>query len=189
LEKVKEVYRTPNWYQGEDNTLNFFERATQGLIFNVYDNKIFVVKGGDQEFLMLVYDQEGNKLYTISRETKKIRVPQAFIKEVHDWFRVKFKPGLEWNKRNTVFLEYFPAIRDFQVAENKIYILTHRREGNKNEAIILDLKGQFLKRTMLPVSPCKSCVFSNLCPPISNYNLVTKRYNFCKIWKNTSNKV
>ena len=33
------------------------------------------------------------------------------------------------------------------------------------------------------VKPCKSCLFSNLCPPITNYNLVTKRYNFCRIWE------
>lgn len=31
------------------------------------------------------------------------------------------------------------------------------------------------------VSPCKSCVFETLCPPISNYNYVIGKYNLCHI--------
>ena len=40
--------------------------------------------------------------------------------------------------------------------------------------------GKSWRRIRKNVKPCKSCVFSNLCPPISNYNIITKRYNFCK---------
>jgi hypothetical protein len=151
LEVLKEIYRTQNWRQGDDDNLNFFARATQSVIFNVYDNKIFVVKGGDQEFLMNVYDHEGNKLYTITRESEKIKIPQTYIKDVYDWFRIKFQLGLEWNIRNTKFPEYFPALRDFQVEDNKIYVFTYKREGNKNEVIVLDLKGKLLKKEMIPV--------------------------------------
>jgi pseudo-rSAM protein len=45
------------------------------------------------------------------------------------------------------------------------------------------LGGKSWRKIRRNVKPCKSCLFSNLCPPISNYNLVTKRYNFCKVWK------
>jgi len=33
------------------------------------------------------------------------------------------------------------------------------------------------------VSPCKSCPYNSLCPPISNYEHVLKRYNLCHIWQ------
>ena len=45
------------------------------------------------------------------------------------------------------------------------------------------LGGKSWRKIRRNVKPCKSCLFSNLCPPISNYNIVTKRYNFCKVWK------
>jgi len=31
------------------------------------------------------------------------------------------------------------------------------------------------------ISPCRSCVFNRLCPPISNYNFVFGKYNLCRI--------
>lgn len=34
-------------------------------------------------------------------------------------------------------------------------------------------------RTRKHVTPCKSCRFHALCPPISNYEYVLRRYNFC----------
>jgi pseudo-rSAM protein len=33
------------------------------------------------------------------------------------------------------------------------------------------------------ISPCKSCTFEKLCPPISNYNSVIGRYNLCHIYE------
>jgi pseudo-rSAM protein len=45
------------------------------------------------------------------------------------------------------------------------------------------VKGKSWRKIRRHVKPCKSCLYSNLCPPISNYNIVTKRYNLCKIWK------
>ncbi len=33
------------------------------------------------------------------------------------------------------------------------------------------------------VNPCKSCVYNELCPPISNYEYVIGKYNLCNMWK------
>jgi len=37
------------------------------------------------------------------------------------------------------------------------------------------------KRIRSSVSPCKNCIYHLLCPPISNYELVMKRFNLCHI--------
>jgi len=34
------------------------------------------------------------------------------------------------------------------------------------------------------VEPCKNCIYSKLCPSISNYELFLNKYNFCKIIEN-----
>ena len=31
------------------------------------------------------------------------------------------------------------------------------------------------------VQPCKSCIFRNICPPISEYEIKIKKYNFCNL--------
>ena len=41
--------------------------------------------------------------------------------------------------------------------------------------------GRSWKRTRAKVNPCKDCVYHFLCPPISNYELFLKRFNFCHI--------
>ncbi len=33
------------------------------------------------------------------------------------------------------------------------------------------------------VTPCKSCIYNALCPPISNYEYAIGKYNLCHVWK------
>lgn len=47
-------------------------------------------------------------------------------------------------------------------------------------------KGISWTRTRPRVSPCSSCVYNFLCPPISNYEILLRRYNFCHIYKEES---
>ncbi len=43
--------------------------------------------------------------------------------------------------------------------------------------------GKSWERTRQRVSPCSSCVYNFLCPPVSRYEIFMKRYNFCHIYK------
>ncbi|CDN30417.1 hypothetical protein BN938_0311 [Mucinivorans hirudinis] len=43
--------------------------------------------------------------------------------------------------------------------------------------------GKVWRNTRDSVKPCKDCICKYLCPPISNYEYVTQRYNFCKLPK------
>ncbi len=55
------------------------------------------------------------------------------------------------------------------------------------EQFVVNKKNQwFLTRN--DVNPCKNCNFALLCPPISNYELYAKKFNFCKI-KEVKNEV
>jgi hypothetical protein len=51
-----------------------------------------------------------------------------------------------------MFPEYYPAIKDFFAADNKIYVKTYKTRNGKEEFVILDLKGTFLKQFFLPES-------------------------------------
>ncbi len=44
-------------------------------------------------------------------------------------------------------------------------------------------KGTSWKRIRPGVVPCKECLFNLLCPPVSSYELVMKRFNLCHLYK------
>jgi hypothetical protein len=50
------------------------------------------------------------------------------------------------------FPEYFPVIRAFHVADDRIYILTYKEDKGKSEWLIMDMQGKLVKKIFLPVS-------------------------------------
>ncbi|MEI7661260.1 MAG: TIGR04150 pseudo-rSAM protein [Bacteroidota bacterium] len=59
--------------------------------------------------------------------------------------------------------------------------------GNAADHTLEDLVSEELnhgsswKRTRPSVEPCKNCLYQFLCPPISNYELFSRKFNFCHI--------
>jgi hypothetical protein len=153
LKTVKEIFRCQHFLKDRAFKMkkNFFEEAALSVLYRVYDNKIFIYKGGSNEFAIDVFDDKGEKLYTVKQDSEKIKLPSNFVKRVHAYFRIKFKYGLQANIKRCGFPENYPAIHDFTVADQKIYAMTYKREGNKNEVVIMDIKGNLLKRTMVPL--------------------------------------
>jgi len=49
------------------------------------------------------------------------------------------------------FPEYFPAIRNFTVAE-KLYVLTYKEDSENREMLVVDFNGKLIKKLMLPVA-------------------------------------
>ena len=152
LKKIKEIYKAPFWIQRPREKYDFFARASDSLLVRVYKNRIYIVKGGGPQFEIEVIDESGKKLDTIRREFEKIKLGKDFIKKIHDHYRIKFRRGLEANLKMTTFPEFFPPIRHFTVANDRIYVLTHgqKRNGDR-ELIILDLEGNHLKTVWLPI--------------------------------------
>jgi len=116
---------------------------------DVYGENIYV---GDTKkgFFFEVFNSKGNKLYQIEKEYEKLEVTDeyknnyienmkksTFYKQVKD--RVKF-----------TCMKYFPAFKNFSINNGKIYVLTYKIKDKKQEVIIIDLKGNILKKTFLP---------------------------------------
>jgi len=65
--------------------------------------------------------------------------------------------------------------------------LNHDPIGNLNEDSISDLVRQELFKgiswglTRMKVKPCEGCLYQIFCPPIGNYELFMKRFNFCDV--------
>jgi len=125
--------------------------AVSGFVW-VHDDKIFVSLEND--FLIDVFDDNGNKLYTIKEEKySPVAVGEVHKNAVYDYFRVdpRTSANFEQIKKDLVFPDHFSAIRDFYAADKKIYVRTYRRENSKTEFYIYGTDGKLIEKKWLPI--------------------------------------
>ena len=122
--------------------------------FQSFNDKIYCATDKEGKFIINVYSHNGLLLKKIQKEYDLIRISNTFKKKKLD--ELKNHPILKamWStlmKRNKYcFPEYFPAIADIRVRDNKIYVKTFKAGKNGVEFIILDLQGRLQSSSFLP---------------------------------------
>ena len=146
LTKVKEIYRVENQYQRSKGN----RVLTKQYQFEVYKDKIFI-KGKNEDFHIDVFNRNGEYLYSIIHDYQRLPVLPQHNEDVYDLYRKhpNFKDYFEILKKEIVFPEYLPAIKEFCIADDRIYTATYHQENGKTEFYILDLNGKLLNKKML----------------------------------------
>lgn len=145
LTKIKEMAKM------EIVTKGRFELPIPNSGFYVLKNKILI--GGGEEFVINIFDADGNKVSSISRDYNKLKVTGAYKQAVHHSIKTGrgTKQVYEAIKNLITFREYFPAIQSFWTADEYVYIRTYLEKDGKYEFFVYDLNGKFLKRSFLPI--------------------------------------
>ena len=149
MEKVKELYRQKFFQQGTN-----IELIPESLNFWVCENKIFIEES-TKGFLIEVFDSNGVKLYQIEKKYERLKVSaenkEEIIEELKQDPRTK-EQGWENIKQiiNFTFADSFPPIQDIIVLDKKIYVKTFKKQGNKEEFLVMNLKGELQKSLYLP---------------------------------------
>lgn len=135
------------------NTIKILLPMTTFTYNPVYKDKIYVNSKSD-EFMIEVLNSEGKKEYVIKKDYPKIKVPGNFKEDALEYFRTspKYKRAYEFVKKVLKVREFYPPIRDIQIVDDHIYILTFKRQGDLWELIKLDLKGNEKGRTFIQLS-------------------------------------
>jgi len=163
MEDVRELFRLNTTFLNRG--LNQFPVIPDSINFCVYQERIYI-EDSRKGFLIRVFDSSGNDLYRIKKEFPRIQVTKKMIQREMEHIKESFKQkrlsvcvpmeigeqGWEFFKKWATFTssEYLPSIKDILVKENRIYLQTYQKKGGKEEYIILDLKGNLLKRIFLP---------------------------------------
>jgi CubicO group peptidase (beta-lactamase class C family) len=134
-------------FGGPDRKMHI-DLVPQYFGFKVYKEMIFVGQA-NKGFYFEVFDSSGEKLYEIKRDVPKFPVTDTYRKK-----RMEKIKNLSLYKRykDSVAIdevEYFPPFRDFSVSRDKIYVTTYLEQDNKQEILILDLKGELLDRVFV----------------------------------------
>jgi hypothetical protein len=146
LTKIKEIYRLPITKRGRME----FPIISPG--FFVVDNKIVI--GGQKEFVINILNAKGDKISSITRDYKLIKVGEDYRKGIYEWLKTNpsTKQAFEFLKNMITFGEDFPAIQVIYVDDQKIYIQTYMKKEENYEFFIYDVNGKFLQRLFLPVT-------------------------------------
>lgn len=113
---------------------------------------IIVVDNG-MEGEILVFDSSGKLVNSIKPEIDKIALAGKLKDEYVHSFETNpvYKTFYKSFKQRINFSDYLPKTRTSHVVDNKIYLLTYKREiPGKGEFYIYDFKGTLVKRAMVP---------------------------------------
>lgn len=152
LEPVKEVYRKL-WLGRIKNKVEliwlartFKDPLYRGPMFATGEKKLFVQGIGNE---IIVFDENGKKLYTIPDRYEKIPVPDSFKKDTFAYLQKRAPNAYRFAKKDGWFPEHFP-IRGFKVADGKLYVSTFKQKDGQCEFYISDLKGNNTIKKFLP---------------------------------------
>jgi len=119
-------------------------------LFYISGNKVFA---GGVNGVVEAFDSSGNKLFSLQHPYEKIEFTtghkEKFVKDFST--HPRYQSLYQMIKSLAKYPEYFPLIRHFLVADNKIYVLTYKEINNKCQFVVFDSKGKFLNQLMLPV--------------------------------------
>lgn len=148
LKPVKELYREPQWITPGEK-IKFF--GIRSAMFLTSQDKIFIE---NQKREIQIFEKNGRKTGTIVPDIQPMEVTETDRKRFHDFFKAvpQFRQFYETIKRDLVFPPYFPKIRIFFIADQKIYVFSWRTENGKTECLIYDFDGTFLQKTYLPLA-------------------------------------
>ncbi len=157
FQQIKKLYEGLfDWNKVGPDVENF-----RVLIYRIdvwtYDDKIFI-SDSQRGFFIDVFDYKGNHLYSINKddEIKKLKVNEDFKKKAMDYIKTNRKWVYDNVKKSAfTFYEYFPPINYYQISDNRIYVTTYKEIEKKHEIIVLDLKGNIIKRLFLPLKSIK----------------------------------
>lgn len=144
LNKKKEIFRQRAPFQPQDLNKGFNPLNQESIKFYSKYNRIFV---SDENGIIHVFEPTGREIFSIKHDYSRLRVSDMHKEEVYDFY--KEHPGtkgmFEYLKSKMRFPEYFPIIRDYQIADNKIYVLPYAEKKGEKFFYVFDMQGNFLE--------------------------------------------
>lgn len=136
--------------------------------------RLYVLDQGKGVYLE-VFNVTGDRVRAIQLDSEKIKVTDDYRNQVMEWLGTQpgFKLIPEDFKSKIYIPDYLPAVKDFLIADGKIYIHTYKKREEGAEFIILDLEGKLLKRLIIPGSE------KNIIEP-SPYAIIQNRFYYLK---------
>lgn len=162
-ESVKELYgaKKDAASAAEDGVFKEFKMLVHHLAAYTYEDKIFVADSRRGLFLD-VFDKTGKHLYAIKPEIDEVKVTDTFKDNLISEYKQAEKELWPLMKNSMTWYKHFPLIRTCSIQDGRIYITTYHQKDGKHELIILDLKGNIIKRLFVPFKSWREVIYSSM---------------------------
>ncbi|MCX6578599.1 MAG: hypothetical protein NT166_00265 [Candidatus Aminicenantes bacterium] len=129
-----------------------------GAAFDPLDQKepVFYAKFGKifvngRDGVIHIINPTGKEESAIKYDYGKLDVTQKVKDEMVEYYKTdpRTSMGFEMFKKDMKFSDYFPPVRDYRVANEKVYVFPFNKKEGKSQVFIFDMKGKLLKT--LPV--------------------------------------
>ncbi|MCX6580499.1 MAG: hypothetical protein NT166_09970 [Candidatus Aminicenantes bacterium] len=129
-----------------------------GAAFDPLDQKepVFYVKYGKvfvngRDGVIHIINPTGKEESAVKYDYGKLDVTQKVKDEMVEYYKTdpRTSMGFEMFKKDMKFSDYFPLVRDYRVANEKVYVFPFNKKEGKSQVFIFDMKGKLLKT--LPV--------------------------------------
>jgi hypothetical protein len=147
FEKIKKLSSFSIKY----SSTKYLKMYPSAFQFRVHGNKIFLA--ADKEFVIDVFNTAGNQIKTIKHKYQRLRCTSKHQEQYFEELKNNRKASVfyEYIKKKAKFPDYFPAVKNFFVTGDKIYVQTYKVKDNHSEFFILDIDGRLLKKMFLPL--------------------------------------
>ena len=145
FKKVKEIFRLPDIVQPGKKIL----LGSTQLNFKVSKDYIFVFPY--REFIIDIYDRSG-KLFKSIKQDYPLREITEIEKKIwlKDLERI-YQDAFRRLKHLVTFTKYWAAVRRLYLSGNKLYAMTFKKDGDKNEFYVFDTEGKLLEKIFIPL--------------------------------------
>jgi len=133
---------------------SFVKIYSEANLFTMKASGNIIYLNNSKEFIIERYSENGDKLSPLKMNYKLKKVSDARKREIRNYFRNDSRFSGFWERIKDMFEveDQYPAIRNFFITGNRIYIHTYNRLDSGDEFYILTLKGKLIHKKILPVS-------------------------------------
>ena len=148
LSKNKELYGFKKKLQGSGS----INPLTNDPYFAFIGKKILVSTREDQ---ILLFNNKGEKERELKLHLEKQPVSEEYKQQFFDSFKKKPRIKMIYDriKSRIEMPDYFPAIKFILVDGSLIYLITNQEKDQKFLCLVLNVEGQELARTWIPLPP------------------------------------
>jgi hypothetical protein len=118
-----------------------------------YGDKLYIAPDPEQ-FVIDIYDKKGVKINTYRMDYTPIRIGSEYRERTERWFQkdASWKNIYPYIRENIKYRKFYPPVHFIIAESDRLYVTTHRfNEAGERECIILNLKGEEIKRVFLPI--------------------------------------
>lgn len=130
---------------------SFLKIFFKGNVFKLRTNKKEIYINDTKEFVLKRFDSSGKTLPPIKVDYTLLKVTNTQKEKIRNYYKNSSRFSNFWERAKRWFdvSDLYPAIKEFFVDMEKIYVQTHKKIDNKYEFYIFNRSGKLLNKKLL----------------------------------------